>query len=76
MTFYYFADAANKYHVIILDVDDKDYYDQICPPKPFVEKENLENMKRILSPQGSCLPFLFLLQALANYKFTILFLLR
>lgn len=45
-------DAANKYHVIILDVDDKDYYDQICPPKPFVETENLENMKRILSPQG------------------------
>lgn len=45
-------DAATKYHVIILDADDKDSYGQICPPKPFVEKENLENMKRILSPQG------------------------
>ncbi|GAB1598944.1 eEF1A lysine and N-terminal methyltransferase-like [Argonauta hians] len=41
------------YNMIVLDVNpNEDSPTQMCPPRPFLQSENLKNMKRILSPKG------------------------
>ena len=42
-----------KQHIIIIDVDSKDVtVGMSCPPKPFVEKEFLETVRRCLDVDG------------------------
>ncbi|XP_014767916.1 eEF1A lysine and N-terminal methyltransferase [Octopus bimaculoides] len=46
-------DEIIPYNMIVLDVNpNEDSPTQMCPPRPFLESDNLKHMKQLLSPKG------------------------